>query len=299
MWQGYIRMDDNNNKANSKTTKKKGDRHTRYSHVRSETRTVEQELPVGLLTQATRYFSTVRLLIITIALIFFVESIALFLFTFLPPISSPLELLLHTSLLIIMVLLPLYFFVLHPMILKHRLLEDKLHSLSLTDELTGLYNRRGLFAFAKHALKMARREQKGLSLLYADMDNLKEINDALGHKTGDKALVEIANILKTNYRHSDIVARIGGDAFIVIPVSATRDGIDLVTNRLERKLNIHNAEDNGSYKLSLSSGAVYNDSGFNCSVDDMLVRAEELMYEQKMAKKKSSSKEALISFTRH
>jgi diguanylate cyclase (GGDEF)-like protein len=86
----------------------------------------------------------------------------------------------------------------------------------LTDELTGLYNRRGFFVSAQQQLKLANRYNKGIFIFSADLDDLKIINDNFGHKTGDSALVETANILKKTFRESDIIARIGGDEFVIL-----------------------------------------------------------------------------------
>jgi len=87
--------------------------------------------------------------------------------------------------------------------------KEELRALSLTDELTGLYNRRGLYVLGDHQLKLAVRRKKGIYMLYADLDNLKEINDSYGHQEGDKALSVIASILRSAYRESDVIARIG------------------------------------------------------------------------------------------
>ena len=95
--------------------------------------------------------------------------------------------------------------------------EEKLKALSITDELTGLHNRRGLTAFAEHLMRRADREKTGFYLLYADLDGMKEINDTSGHHEGDQALQVVADILKKTYRKSDTVARVGGDEFVVVP----------------------------------------------------------------------------------
>ena len=100
-------------------------------------------------------------------------------------------------------------------ITEHKLMEEKLRTLSLTDQLTGIYNRRGFLSLADHQLRIAKRNKTGLYLLYLDLNNLKVINDQYGHKEGDKALRQIAQILKNTYRESDVIARIGGDEFAI------------------------------------------------------------------------------------
>ncbi|HDK16724.1 MAG TPA: PAS domain S-box protein, partial [Nitrospirae bacterium] len=87
---------------------------------------------------------------------------------------------------------------------KRHKLEEELRSLSLTDELTGLYNRRGFLTLSSQQLKIANRLNKGVLMLYADLDGMKWINDKFGHKEGDRALIETANILKQVFRESDI-----------------------------------------------------------------------------------------------
>jgi diguanylate cyclase (GGDEF)-like protein/PAS domain S-box-containing protein len=172
-------------------------------------------------------------------------------------------------------------------ITDYKIVEEKLHDLSLTDELTGLHNRRGFFTLAEQFLKLARRQKQGIYLLYADLDNLKEINDTFGHKEGDLALIETANILKRNYRDSDVIARIGGDEFAMIPIGTAKDHIDIITSRFEKCIETYNSTSNHEYKLSLSYGLAYYDPEKPCSLDELLMRADKTMYEHKQHKKNS------------
>ena len=169
-------------------------------------------------------------------------------------------------------------------ITEYKILEEKLHVLSLTDELTGIYNRRGFFTLAEQVLKLCKRQKKGVYMLYADIDNLKKINDTFGHKEGDFALIEIADILKKSYRDSDIAARIGGDEFVVIPIGTTGDNIELITSRLQKAIEIHNSKGNRKYNLSISTGVTYYDPEYPCSIDELLLKVDKLMYEQKRQK---------------
>jgi diguanylate cyclase (GGDEF)-like protein len=122
---------------------------------------------------------------------------------------------------------------------------------SFTDKLTGLYNRKGFFTLAKHRLKIAKRQKSGLLMLYADVDNIKEINDAYGHEEGDNLLKETANILKSIYRESDIIARIGGDEFVVFPLGTTKAHIEVISSRLQNVINDYNTSREDRYKLSV------------------------------------------------
>jgi diguanylate cyclase (GGDEF)-like protein/PAS domain S-box-containing protein len=159
--------------------------------------------------------------------------------------------------------------------------ENELWSLSLQDELTGLCNRRGFLTLAAQELKMADRLQRGVYLLYADLDDLKHINDTLGHGEGDKVLQEIAAVLKVTFRASDIIARIGGDEFAVIPVGTDGDSVDTSTGRLQKNIDICNRKLKRSYSISLSTGVACYDPKYPCSLNELLIRADTLMYEEK------------------
>jgi diguanylate cyclase (GGDEF)-like protein/PAS domain S-box-containing protein len=164
-------------------------------------------------------------------------------------------------------------------------MEHKLHILSMTDELTGLYNRRGFFDLIGHHLKLADRDKKEIFMLYADLDNLKKINDTFGHDEGDKVIVEIANILASTYRESDIIARIGGDEFIVFPLSNTAGRVDSIVSRLHKNIETHNAKAKRSYNLSISAGVSLYDPSSPQTPDELLAQADSLMYEHKRTKK--------------
>jgi diguanylate cyclase (GGDEF)-like protein len=165
--------------------------------------------------------------------------------------------------------------------------EEKYRSLALIDELTGIYNRRGLLTLGEHYLKIVKRQKKGIYMLYADFDDLKKINDTWGHPEGDAALIETANILKNNFRESDIIARIGGDEFVVIPVGTTSDSVEIVLARLQKSLEILNSRSNLGYKLSLSLGIASYDPEQPCSIEELLAQADKSMYERKKNKQNS------------
>ncbi len=165
--------------------------------------------------------------------------------------------------------------------------EEKLLSLSNTDELTGLFNRRGFFALAGQQLKMSQRMERGMSLLSADLDGLKKINDTFGHQEGDRALVETASILRECFRGVDIIARIGGDEFVVLLIEPSHAKLDAYTARLQKKIELHNLRYERNYTLSISIGIAHLEPGSQCSIDDMIAKADGLMYEQKRNKKRS------------
>jgi diguanylate cyclase (GGDEF)-like protein/PAS domain S-box-containing protein len=164
-------------------------------------------------------------------------------------------------------------------------MEEELRALSLRDELTGLYNRRGFVTLASQELRMANRLKKGIYLLYADLDGLKIINDTLGHEAGDRALKDTAVVLKETFRNSDIIARIGGDEFVIVPIGAAGDNMEIITARLLRNLDSMNKKSGRDYNLSLSAGIAYYDPKHPVTVEDLLIKADELMYEQKKRKR--------------
>jgi len=168
-----------------------------------------------------------------------------------------------------------------------RQMENELRALSLTDELTGLYNRRGFLTLAEQQIRIANRLKKKLYLLAADLDDLKIINDTFGHQEGDSALVETANILRENFRESDIIARIGGDEFVVMPIEMSEDRSEIILNRLSQGFEKNNQKNTLRYRISISAGITWYDPGQPASIDQMLAMADTSMYEQKKLKKRS------------
>jgi diguanylate cyclase (GGDEF)-like protein len=167
--------------------------------------------------------------------------------------------------------------------------EEELLALSLTDELTALYNRRRFFVLTEQCLKVAVRTKKRPLLLFIDMDDLKWINDHYGHNEGDHALIDLANILKKTFRESDIIARIGGDEFVVLSETADENGEILMT-RLIENIRDCNAKASQRYKLSISIGAAQFDPEHPVSIDELLSRADAMMYAQKRKRWREESR---------
>jgi len=168
--------------------------------------------------------------------------------------------------------------------IERKRLMTELRNLSLLDDLTGLNNRRGFFALAEQQMKLAKRERRGLLVMLADLDDMKKINDTLGHEKGDLALRDTATILKETFRGSDVISRIGGDEFAVCIAEDEKSGEDVVTNRLQKNLDEYNNSERRSFTLSLSLGFASCGYGSSCSIDEMLSKADKLMYEQKRNK---------------
>lgn len=172
--------------------------------------------------------------------------------------------------------------------------ETKFQTLAITDELTSLLNRRGFMAMAMQQLQGAKRRDKNTYLMFADLDNLKWINDNLGHQTGDQVIKEAGLILKDTFRDSDIVGRLGGDEFAVLFADAEDE--KNIAARLEENIALSNENVNRSYNLSLSFGIVLCDFKKGCALDSLMTEADALMYQCKQKKKgKISCHPALIS----
>jgi diguanylate cyclase (GGDEF)-like protein len=167
---------------------------------------------------------------------------------------------------------------------RHRLIQE-LKSLAITDELTGLYNRRGFLVLARKQLEMAARVNKLLWLIYLDIDNMKWVNDNLGHKEGDKALIDMADILKQTFRESDIIARVGGDEFATVALNEFDTDSHKIVARIQENTAHFNANGGRAYQLSVSTGLVACDSVPDCNINELLSIADKLMYEEKKSKK--------------
>jgi len=177
-------------------------------------------------------------------------------------------------------------FTVHELVMrvKHVKMQERMRVLSITDELTDLPNRRGFFAFAERQLKMANRTGRNLVLLFADLDHLKKINDTWGHKAGDEALVAAAEIFRQTFRESDIIARIGGDEFVVLLVDTPEENFAAIQERLRQNIFAFNERRQGSFTLSISIGIAVFDHDEPATIDMLLKEADERMYQEKQSK---------------
>jgi diguanylate cyclase (GGDEF)-like protein/PAS domain S-box-containing protein len=159
--------------------------------------------------------------------------------------------------------------------------EAALRNMSLTDPLTGVYNRRGAITLADQQLKVAQRLGRNMLLIYADLDHLKIINDTYGHTAGDTALVEIAEALQETFRESDIIARIGGDEFVVLAMETADSSEAAIRRRVMDALAARNAISMRPYDLSVSLGIARFDADRARAFDDLMSEADRKMYEDK------------------
>lgn len=175
---------------------------------------------------------------------------------------------------------------------RHRM-QQELRAMSLMDELTGLYNRRGFtpssrrgwVTLGEQQLRVSRRVDRGMFLLLSDLDGLKSINDTYGHVSGDQALAEAGAVLSETFRGSDIIARLGGDEFAVLATESDPPAPDEILQRLETNTQARNARGDLAYNLKLSSGIVRYAPDSKLSLDDLIAQADARMYEQKRKNK--------------
>jgi diguanylate cyclase (GGDEF)-like protein/PAS domain S-box-containing protein len=165
--------------------------------------------------------------------------------------------------------------------------EEALKAMSLVDDLTGLYNRRGFLTLASQEIKSIDRMKQKIYLIYVDLDDLKHINDTFGHLAGDQALIDTARILRGSFRSPDILARIGGDEFVILAKEgALKEGPALLVKRVRRNIKLHNEKTQSSYQISLSMGTVAYDPDLPIPLETLLIEADTLMYQDKQRKKK-------------
>jgi diguanylate cyclase (GGDEF)-like protein len=161
----------------------------------------------------------------------------------------------------------------------------KLEELSLSDELTGLYNRRGLLTFAAQQITYCRRQCQAFAILYMDLDGLKEINDTWGHESGDDALRAMAELRMKAFRSSDIVSRIGGDEFCVLAPNTAARRSDSILERLSSLLRSFNTDGAQPCTLSMSVGEFHSDPADTSPIEVMMREADARLYEEKKKKR--------------
>ncbi|MES1177617.1 MAG: sensor domain-containing diguanylate cyclase [Myxococcales bacterium] len=164
---------------------------------------------------------------------------------------------------------------------------EQLRNLSLRDELTALYNRRGFLELATQGLRLASREKRAAAVIFCDLNGMKEINDQHGHEEGDRALKDTADMLRGACREVDVVARFGGDEFVVFALDFGEPGLVVLRERVRASLAELNRSGERPSFLSLSVGAAFFRPENAETVEQLLDRADAEMYERKRARRAS------------
>jgi diguanylate cyclase (GGDEF)-like protein/PAS domain S-box-containing protein len=162
---------------------------------------------------------------------------------------------------------------------------DEMHTRSLSDELTGLYNRRGFLEVAEQRLAQAARAGHPALLFFVDLDGMKQINDHLGHEQGDRALIETAEVLRSTFRGTDVLARLGGDEFVALLVDGDASQLAQFEGRVKREIDLRNSLPGRAFTLSASIGCATFDPAAPEPVEALLAKADMQMYAHKKAHK--------------
>lgn len=157
-----------------------------------------------------------------------------------------------------------------------------MNMLSLTDVLTGLYNRRGFFVQAEHLYKVARRKRTRSAVIFADIDGLKRLNDELGHDSGDSVIRDAARVFSQSFRLVDVVSRLGGDEFVAYTLDDEQP--ERILDRIQANLDAFNLMGERPYVVSMSAGIVQCDPASEQTLSDYVLLADERMYAQKRSR---------------
>ncbi len=162
---------------------------------------------------------------------------------------------------------------------KKKIFDQDLENMALTDGLTGLYNRRYFDMFYENIFNQSSRYGIPLTLIMCDIDHFKKINDTYGHDKGDVVLKEIANILKSNTRKTDIAARFGGEEFMVcLPSTEITSALDVARKIKQMVLNVKTKD---IKKVTVSMGVTFYRKEFDNNPTGLLKRLDDLLYEAK------------------
>jgi diguanylate cyclase (GGDEF)-like protein len=166
---------------------------------------------------------------------------------------------------------------------NHIILDESRHN-SLIDDLTGLYNRRGFRELAQQQLHVAQRISQPALLFFIDVDKLKLINDVYGHCAGDQLLIGLAAILRSTFRESDLIARIGGDEFTVLTMETGANSSELLIERLRCAIELKNLSVEKSRALSVTMGVSRYNLHASDTINVLIDRADKDMYSRKRKK---------------
>lgn len=161
---------------------------------------------------------------------------------------------------------------------------NQLSRMSMSDELTGIYNRRGFYVYANRILKAPENEGRQAVVIFGDLDNLKKINDSFGHEEGDYAIVTAANVIKNSLRNSDVVARIGGDEFAAFAICDDREIVAQLPERIKGIAEAHNNASTKPYNVTISVGIYELVCSPELNIQQFMDYADSALYEDKKRK---------------
>lgn len=159
-----------------------------------------------------------------------------------------------------------------------------LNRISMIDELTGVYNRRGFYVSANRILKAAENEGRQAAIIFGDLDNLKKVNDTFGHDDGDYAIVSCAEFLKKSLRTTDVVGRIGGDEFAAFAICDDADIIAKLPSRIKGIASKHNEVSDKPYNVTVSIGIYPIICSPELNIQEFMDKADNALYEDKKRK---------------
>ncbi|MCX7656095.1 MAG: GGDEF domain-containing protein [Treponemataceae bacterium] len=160
-------------------------------------------------------------------------------------------------------------------------LNRKLHNLSVIDELTGLYNRRGFIIESQKVLNLKKRNARSCVLFFFDVNGLKRINDHYGHTEGDITIKSLATVLHKTFRSTDILGRWGGDELVALAIDCSVEELPSIQKRLHENLEAINKKVQKPYTISFCYGVAATNGETPISLQELIDRADKNLYDEK------------------
>ncbi len=164
-------------------------------------------------------------------------------------------------------------------LIRELVYNQRLENLSLYDPLTQLFNRRAMDEFVSREVTRVNRQGTQLTFLMLDIDGFRAVNSNFGHKTGDDVLVDVAQMLKHNFRGADLLFRYGGDEFLVVMPETSEEQAEIAIRRLQRGVENWNVSAKRGFELSLNWGITAHVAG--AVISDVLREADRKLYQRK------------------
>lgn len=156
---------------------------------------------------------------------------------------------------------------------------------SMTDQMTGILNRRAGMEALRKQIKLCERHGRNFTACYIDLDNLKLVNDSYGHKEGDKVIISLVKIVSGVLRESDVICRLGGDELLLILHETTLEGSGTVLKRIHSAIEARNARSKKPYSIEFSYGLAEYSPGCKHTAEELVDMADRDMYRMKLVRK--------------